>query len=402
MTESVIQLPTAGEPVFDTFDRICRRGPVVPIELPGNVSAWIAVSYQAVSEILAADGTVFSKNARNCPALHDGTIPADWPMRAFTDIDHMLNMDGADHRRLKKTIGQAFSPARVAALEPRIRRIVTELIDDIPDPTGEVDLVEDVTMPFPVRVICELFGVPVSDQRQFRGWAATIMSHLSTAEQIQAAMGALIGYLTELLNSKRHNPGDDLTSALLQANADNGLADKELVDMLWLVLMAGHETTVHLLGNAVVTLCTHPEQLAKARADDRWADVVEEMLRFRSPAGNMFNRYALRDVTIAGVDIPAGAIVGWYGGVGRDPDHYPGADIFDIDRDFRDQLAFGRGPHFCLGAHLARLEARIALSALFNRFPRLRLACDPAVIPYSPQFITCGPLTLPVLLDSSA
>ncbi|WP_067481019.1 hypothetical protein [Nocardia amamiensis] len=149
MTESVIQLPTAGEPVFDTFDRICRRGPVVPIELPGNVSAWIAVSYQAVSEILAADGTVFSKNARNCPALHDGTIPADWPMRAFTDIDHMLNMDGADHRRLKKTIGQAFSPARVAALEPRIGRIVTELIDDIPDPSGEVDLVEDVTMPFP-------------------------------------------------------------------------------------------------------------------------------------------------------------------------------------------------------------------------------------------------------------
>ncbi|WP_330232194.1 cytochrome P450 [Nocardia sp. NBC_00508] len=402
MTESVIQLPTAGEPVFDTFDRICRRGPVVPIELPGNVSAWIAVSYQAVSEILAGDGTVFSKNARNCPALHDGTIPAEWLLRAFTDIDHMLNSDGADHRRLRKTIGQAFSPGRVAALEPRIRRIVTELIDAIPDPTAEVDLVAELTMPFPVRVICELFGVPVSDQRQFRRWAATIMSHLSTGDEIQAAMGAMIGYLTELLDSKRRHPGDDLTSALLQANADNGLTDHELVDMLWLVIMAGHETTVHLLGNAVVTLCTHSEQLAKARAQDRWADVVEEMLRFRSPVGNLFNRYALRDVTITGVDIPAGAIVGWYGGVGRDPDHYPSADVFDIDHNCRDQLAFGRGPHFCLGAPLARLEARTALSALFNRFPSLRLACDPTEIPYSPQFITCGPLTLPVLLDSTA
>ncbi|WP_327101353.1 cytochrome P450 [Nocardia vinacea] len=399
MNESVIQLPTAGEPMFETFERIRRRGPVVPIELAGNVAAWVAVSYQAVGEILAGDGTLFSKNARNCPALHDGTIPADWPMRAFTDIDHMLNLDGAEHRRLRKTIGQAFTPGRVATLEPRIRRIITELIDDIPDPTAEVDLVANVTMPFPVRVICELFGVPTSDQRQFRGWATTIMSHLSTGEEIQAAMGAMIGYLTELLNSKRRRPGDDLTSALLQANADNGLTDKELVDMLWLVIMAGHETSVHLLGNAVVTLCTHSEQLAKARAEDRWEDVVEEMLRFRSPVGNMFNRYALQDVTIDGIDIPAGAIVGWYGGVGRDPSHYPSADNFDIDHDHRDQLAFGRGPHFCLGAPLARLEGRTALSALFNRFPRLRLACDPAAIPYSPQFITCGPLALPVVLD---
>ncbi|WP_433714227.1 cytochrome P450 family protein [Nocardia sp. CA-084685] len=402
MTEPVAQLPTAGELIVDTFDRIGRRGPIVPIELPGNVVAWVAVSHKAVSEVLAGDGTVFSKNPRNCPALQDGTIPADWPLRALTDIDHMISKDGDDHRRLRKTISQAFTPRRVAALEPRIQQMATELIDDLPDRNAEIDIVSNYTTPLPVRVIGELFGVPASEQPQFRIWASTVMSHLSTGDEIQAAMAGMLGYLAELLDRKRRTPSDDLTSALLEANIENGLTDDELVNMLWLVLMAGHETTVHLLGNAVVTLCTHPEQLAKAQAEDRWKEVVEEMLRFRSPVAVVIpTRYALQDVTIAGVGIPAGSMVGWYGGVGRDPEHYPDAGTFDIDRDHRDQLAFGRGPHICLGAHLARLESHIALSTLFNRFPRLRLACDPTQI-YSPNFITFGPLELPVLLEPSA
>ncbi|MGO4615297.1 cytochrome P450 [Nocardia sp. 2YAB30] len=399
MTESVIQLPTAGESVFDTYERIRRRGPIVEIELPGNVAAWMAVSHRAVSEVLAGDGTLFSKNAKNCPALHDGTIAADWPLRALTDIDHMLNKDGEDHRRMRKTISRAFSPGRVAALEPRIQQIASELIDALPDGPDEIDLVPGYTTPLPVRVICELFGVAPSEQPQIRSWATTFVSQTSTGDQMQAAMQGIIGYLTELLDRKRHTPGEDLTSALLQANVEDGLTDNELVDMLWLVIIAGHETTVHLLGNAIIALCTHPEQLAEARAQDRWKDVVEETLRFRSSACTMFNRYALRDVRIAGVDIPAGAIVGWDAGVGRDPERHQNADVFDISRDHRDQLAFGHGPHFCLGAPLARLESRIALSTLFNRFPRLTLGCDPALIPYSPQIITCGPLTLPVLLD---
>ncbi|WP_406277470.1 cytochrome P450 [Nocardia sp. NBC_00881] len=402
MTESVVHLPTAGESVFDTYERIRQQGTVVPIELPGEVAAWLAVSHQAVSEILAGDGTLFSKNARNCPALHDGTIPADWPLRALTDIDHMLNKDGDDHRRARKGISQAFTPARVAALEPRIRQITTELIDDLRDHNTEIDLVSHFTTPLPVRVICELFGVPAGEHAQIRRWATTVVSHTSTGEETQTAVTEMIAYLTELLDRKRRAPGDDLTSALLHANGENGLADDKLVETLWLVIIAGHETTVHLLGNAVIALCSHPEQLAKAQAEDRWADVVEEILRFRTSACVMFNRYALQDVTIAGVDIPAGAIVGWYAGVGRDLRRHPDADSFDIDHDHRDQLAFGRGPHFCLGAPLARLESRIALSTLFNTFPRLSLACDPGLIPHSPQFITCGPLALPVLLDTAA
>ncbi|AHH20325.1 putative cytochrome P450 [Nocardia nova SH22a] len=397
MTESVISLPTPGESVFDTYDRIRSLGAVVPIAL-GGVSAWAAVSHRAVSELLAADGTLFSKNSRNCPALHDGTVPAEWPMRALTDIDHMLNMDGAEHRRLRKTIGQAFTPARVAAMEPRIRQITDELIDGFASETGEVDLIPAFTTPLPVRVICDLFGVEQADEPLIRDWVVTITSPYATGEQTAAAMGAMTVHLTGLLAEKRRNPGDDLTSALLAVDADDELTDEELVNMLWVVITAGHETTVYLLSNAIVALCGNPVQLDKAITGDRWRDVVEEALRYRSPLATAFIRYALEDVTIAGVDLPAGAMVVWYGGVGRDPEHYPDATVFDIDHDQRDQLAFGRGPHFCLGAPLARLESAIALQTLFGRFPKLELACDVSELSYGPQFITSGPQTLPVRL----
>lgn len=359
----------------------------------------MAVSHQAVSEVLAGDGTLFSKNAKNCPVMHDGTVPADWPLRVLTDADHLLNKDGADHMRMRRAIARAFTPVRVAQLQPRIQRLTDDLIDRFAD-LPEVDLVEHFTMPLPVGVICELFGVPAGDQSKFRGWTATLVSHTSTGEQTQAAMQEMAGYLTGLVSDKHANPGDDLTSDLVRAQTEHGLADAELVEMLWIIIVAGHETTMHLLGNAVVALSANPDQLAAAKDGDRWSDVVEETLRYRNAACAMFNRYALSDVQIAGVDIPAGAIVGWYAGVGRDPQKHTDADVFDIDRDNSDQLAFGRGPHFCLGAHLARLESRIALATLFGRFPQLRLACDPAEIPYAPQFMTNGPLSVPVQLHT--
>src|SRR6266568_2714388 len=365
MTESVIQLPTAGESVLDTYERISRRGAVVPVEMIGGVEAWIATSYRAVQEVLAGEGTVFSKNARTCQALRDGTIPADWPMRALTDIDHMLNKDGEDHRRLRRTISAAFTPARVAGLESRIHRIAEEFIDDFAGETGEFDLIPRFTLPLPVRVICELYGVAEADRPRIRGWAATFVSDTAGAEQMQTAMAEMLAFLAEFLETKRRQPADDLTSAMLAANTDNLTAD-EMVNMLWLVIVAGHETTVHLLANAIVALCDNPAQLDKALAGDRWADVVEEALRYRSPVYTASFRYTQREVTIAGVDLPKGAIVIWNGNVGRDAQRYPDADVFDIDHDHRGQLAFGKGPHICLGAPLARLEARIALSALFN------------------------------------
>lgn len=399
MSEPLIQLPTPGESILTTHRRILRAGEVVPIELPGGVPAWMAVSHRAVGEVL--DDKMFAKHPSNCPALRDGRIPADWPLRALTDAEHMLNQDGAEHRRLRKTINKAFTSARIAAMEPRIRQIAAELVDDLPV-DSDTDLVANYTTPLPVRVICDLFGVPMDEQPRLKDWTLTIVSATSTGEETQAAMAAMGAYFTELLARKRREPGDDLTSALLAAVEENELTDEELVGMLWLVIVAGHETTVHLLGNAVIALHEHPDQLARAQTEDRWADVVEETLRYRSSVFGGLMRYALEDVTVAGVEIPAGGMTLWNGGVGRDPRKYTDADTFDIDREHHDQLAFGRGPHFCLGAPLARLESRIALATLFGRYPDLALTVDPGDIEYTLQISTFGPVALPVRLKPNA
>ncbi len=172
--------------------------------------AWIAVGHRAVSEVL--DDKMLARHPSHCPALRDGRIPVDWPLRALTDAEHMLNQDGAEHRRLRKTINKAFTPARIAALEPRIQQITTELPNDLPI-DGDVGLVANYTTPLPVRAICELFGVPVDEQPQLEDRTLTIVSATSTGEEAQAAMGAMGGYFTELLARKRREPGDDRTSA---------------------------------------------------------------------------------------------------------------------------------------------------------------------------------------------
>ncbi|MGW1742594.1 cytochrome P450 family protein [Nocardia sp. NPDC001965] len=399
MSENVIQFPTPGEPMYDTVERLIRAGEVVPIELIGGVGAYIATSHRAANQVL--DDKVFAKHPSNCPALHDGRIPADWPLRALTDAEHMLNQDGAQHRRLRQTINKAFTPSRIAALEPQIQQIADELIADFPD-SEVIDLVANYTVPMPVRVICNLFGVPLDMQSQLKDWTLTIVSAHSTGEQTQAAMAAMSGYFVELIASKRAEPGDDLTSALLQANAENELTEEELIGVLWLVIVAGHETTVHLLGNAVIALRDHPGQLAKAQTENRWADVVEEALRYRSSVVGALMRYPVEDVTVAGVDIPAGTPTLWWGGVDRDPSLVPNAEVFDIDHEHRDQLVFGRGPHFCLGAPLARLESKIALQTLFTRFPKLILAVPSTEIEYAVQTSTAGPVEVPVRLNSAS
>ncbi|MFC9897856.1 cytochrome P450 [Nocardia sp. NPDC127579] len=397
MPETVIQLPTPGESMRDTYRRIRAAGEVVAVDLPGGVPAWVATSHRAVTEVL--DEKLFAKNATHCPALRNGTIAADWPMRALTDSEHMLNQDGAEHRRLRKTINKAFTPARIAALQPRIEAIAAELIDSLPA-ADTIDLVANYATPLPVRVICELFGVPQPEQPWIKTWTETVLSSTSTGAQAQTAMQSMVAYFAELLQRKRSTPGDDLTSALLAANTDNELTDSELVDMLWVVIVAGHETTVHLLGNAIIALDAHPDQLALALAEDRWAAVVEEVLRYESSVAGALMRYARTDIQVAGVDIPAGAMMLWHGGVGRDVLHYTDAEVFDIARDQRDLLAFGHGPHFCLGAPLARLESRVALSTLYRRYPRLTLACPAGEIDYAAQITTVGPVAVPVRLDS--
>lgn len=405
MSGSRFLFPTPGEPILDTYDRLRKTGPVVPIELPGGVEAWSINSYAGVADLLARDNGVFSRDPRHWHALRDDTVPPDWPLLPLVSGDHLQVKDGADHRRLRGLIARAFTAARVEALAPRIAETTAALIERIAEAGDGVDLVTAFNEPLPMSVICDLYGVPAPDRARLRGWTVTLLSHTSTGQEAATAHQELLAYLASLVELKRREPGDDLTTGLVRAHdEEDRLSDGELVSALWVMLIAGHETTVHLLGNAIVALCAHPEQRALAIARDLWPEVVEEILRYRSSVIGSPFRYTVTDATVEGVDIPAGEAL-WlsYAHIGTDTARYgDDADRFDITREQTGHLAFGHGPHFCIGAPLARLEARIALAALFGRFPELSLAVDPGAIPYTPSHITYGPMSLPVNLGPVA
>jgi cytochrome P450 len=391
-------LPAPGEHIYDTQVRLRGLGPVVPVELPGGVAAWTATTHAAVHELLA-DDKVYARNARHWPALHDGTIAADWPFRPFVEGDNMLMQDGADHRRMRTLVNQAFTPARVEALALRIARIAAALADDLAAAGDGADLVTLFSGVLPLQVICELFGIPEVDRPQFRTWTRQVMS---AGDQALAAHQAMTGYLTRFADYRRSDPRDDLTSMLIkvQADGDVTLSDEELADLLWLILLAGHETTTHLLSNAVVALSRHPGQRDLAVRDGLWAQATDETLRRYPSVATVFMRYTTRDTTLAGVALPAGAaIVLSLAAALTDPaQHGPDADRFDITRGLQPGLQFGHGPHFCLGAPLGRLEGRIALAVLYERFPKLHLAIDPAELTYT-SFATPGPTSVPVVLS---
>ncbi|MGV9801375.1 cytochrome P450 family protein [Mycobacterium sp. NPDC003449] len=392
------KLPATDERIIQTHARFRSLGPVIPLRLPGEVTVWAATSHAAVREVLQGDGRLFAKHLSKWRAYREGRIADDWALMPLLRNEHMLMQDGAVHSRLRRLMSTAFTPRRVQALEPFIEHVVDDLLDNM---NQSVDLASDFAEQVPMAVICELFGVPSSDRSNIRTWTSTQFSTTATPEQTAAAARELAAYIRSLVESKRGSRDDDLTTALIRAHDDEGqLSTQELVDSLRLMLIAGHETTLYLISSAVVALLTHPDQLNAVMESNRWPDVIEETLRLHTPVAGSAFRYALRDVTVAGVEISSGeAIYLCYSGAGTDMAAYgDDAACFDIDRK-QSHLAFSYGPHFCLGAPLARLEARIALSRLFRRFPGMSLTVEPEQIPYTPSFITNGPVSVPVTLN---
>lgn len=405
MTASLPAFPAADERPLDTCIRLREIAPVVEVEFPGGVPAYLALTHNAIREILAGDNKTFVRDPKHWPALYDGSIPADWPLRNIVQGDHMATKDGADHRRLRGLVGKGFTPARVQAMEPRIQELVDQLLDDLIAAGDGVDLVPAFSEALPMAVICELFGVPESDRLRLRNWTAALLAHTTPPEEAFATSNSLMAFLRALVESKEKTPGDDLTSGLVQARDDGDqLTTDELVGVLWLMLIAGHETTVHLIGNAVIALSQRPDQLKLAKSENRWAEVVEETVRYRHSVMMTSFRFTLEDVTIAGVDIPKGNAVGVvYQASSLDPAEYgETAGEFDITREQTGNLGFGHGPRYCVGAPLARLESRLALETLYRRLPDLTLAIDPADIPYSPSFFTIGPLSIPINLGTTS
>ncbi|MFR9731751.1 cytochrome P450 family protein [Saccharopolyspora sp. MS10] len=400
----VAALDPAGADVHGEADRLRAHGAAALVDLPGGIPAWVVTDHAELRGLLG-DPRVSKDPRQHWPAWIDGEVPADWPLISWVGVDNMFTAYGPDHKRLRGLVSKAFTPRRVEALRPRVEEITAGLLDGLAAaPEGELDLRAEFTYPLPIAVITELFGVPAELRGELRRIVDEVFRTSATPEETAATAQAMGRFLAELIEAKRREPGDDLTSGLLAARdeEENRLSERELADTLILMIGAGHETTVNLLGQAVVALTTHPEQLAALRAGEiGWDDVVEETLRWQPALANVPLRFATTDIELGdGTVIGRGdAILASYAAANRDPGHYADPARFDARRGARDHLAFGFGQHFCLGAALARLEAHVALPALFDRFPKLELAVPADRLEPSESFISNGPRRLPVRLD---
>lgn len=366
--------------------------------------AW-AVADQALLKDLLTDPRVSKDPRQHWPRWINGEITPDWPLFTWVAVQNMFTAYGGDHKRLRTLVSKAFTARRTAALRPRIEAITEDLLRGLEAvPEGETaDLREAFCYPLPIQVICELFGVPEESRDDLRRCVASVFHTEASPEEVATTFADLHAVLGGLVAAKRKEPGDDMTSGLIAAREEDGsrLSEGELVDTLILMISAGHETTVNLLDNAVHALLTHPEQLAQVRSGDvPWNDVVEETLRARAPVANLPLRYAVEDIEAGGVVIREGdAIMAAYAAANTDPGlHGDDAGAFDARRADKDHLAFGHGVHFCLGAPLARLEAEVALPALFGRFPALAMAAADEELQPVVSFISNGHRSLPARL----
>jgi cytochrome P450 len=300
---------------------------------------------------------------------------------------------------LRRLVQKAFTPGRVAALRPRIEAITASLLDAMAE--GVVDLITAFAFPLPMTVICELLGIPDGDREEFKTWSQVILSSTATFDEYRAAGGAMYAYFTRLLADKRAAPADDLLSALITArDSGDSLDEPELLAMIFLLLVAGHETTVNLIATGTLALLTHPSELSRLRADPSLLPgAIEELLRYANPLNHATDRYAPEPLEVGGVMIPADEpVLVVTSSANRDPARFPDPDRLDLGRDASGHVAFGHGIHYCVGAPLARLEGEIAFGALLSRFPGLSLAVDPATLRWRPSSLIHGLETLPVRL----
>ena len=299
-------------------------------------------------------------------------------------LNSMVMKDPPDHRRLRNLVSKAFTPAMVAGLTARVEAITSELLDAMARRPG-VELVEDLALPLPLTVIAEMLGVSPEDRAAFR----TLFAKLVDPDALNPVgfvrnlprMARLNRFIRRLIALRRERPGDDLMTALVRAEeGGDRLSEDELVSMVFLLLFAGHEPTVNLIANGVQALLAHPDQLALLRERPELIDTaIEELLRFTNPVGTVSPRFAREDMEVAGVPVPRGAtLMLLLASANLDEAAFPNAHRLDLTRDPNRHVSFGLGAHFCLGAPLARLEARVAIPALLRRFPRMRLAVPPS------------------------
>ena len=411
--KSRLVIDPTGSDIHGEADRIREKGPVTRVELPDGVEAW-AVSSTELLKRLLTDSRVSKDPRRHWPVWINGEVSPEWPLFTWVAVQNMFTAYGGEHKRLRTLVSKAFTARRSAALQPRIEEITKGLLDRIAEALrkGEpIDLREEFCYPLPIQVISELFGLPEEKGSELRAVVDGVFHTSATPEEVTDNYARLYAAMGELVILKRELPADDLTSGLIAARDDEGdtrLSEQELLDTLVLMISAGHETTVNLIDNAIHALLTHPEQLAHVREGRAtWDDVIEETLRVQAPVASLPLRYAVEDLELSELGGPDGVVIGKgeailaaYAAAGRDPGKYgEDAGRFDVTRLDKEHLAFGYGVHHCLGAPLGRMEARIALPALFERFPGLALAVPQEELRPVDSFISNGHRALPVRLS---
>jgi vitamin D3 1,25-hydroxylase len=371
--------------------------PVREVDFEGG-RTWLVTRYSDVRAGLTDER--LAKDWRSgLPAEERAAAPPGLP----APMSHMLtSLDPPEHTRLRSLVTQAFTARRIAELRPRVEAVANDLLDALPE-DEPIDLVARYAIVLPMVVICELLGVPELDREEFARLSTVLIDECPEPE-LQLASAQMATYLEGLVATKRAAPDNALLSALIAASDEGDrLSDLEVVAMAMLLLMAGHETTAVFITNSVRALLTDPAARERLATPPSAAALVEELLRWGSPALNASLRFATEDLEIGGVRIPKGASVMLStGGANRDPARFTDPAQFDPDRDTTGHLAFGHGIHRCLGAALVRLEGEIALATLFNRFPRLRAAASPDELTFRHSVHVHAPRTYPVVLGPEA
>jgi cytochrome P450 len=393
MTESLLgpmTIPTERDNPFDPPELLRHPQPVTRLSFPDGHLGWLVTRHSTARQVLSDPRFSARQELVHFP------VPLPISQRAEpAQPGWLVRMDPPDHTRYRRLLVGQFTTRRLNLLAPHIENIAEAHLDAMQAQGPPADLVEAYALPIPSLVICELLGVPVADREQFQHHTAMLTRLNTSTDEVMAAIGAVGEFVLKLVQTKRATPGDDLLSGLVHAG---DLTDEELTNIAVLLLITGHETTGHMIAHGVYALLSDPRQLALLRHDPSLVDrTVEELMRYLSIVQTGISRAALEDVTVDGQDIKAGDTVTiWISTVNRDAEVFNDPDVMDITRTATGHMSFGHGIHQCLGQPLARLEMRIAYTALLRRFPDLRLAVNPADVAMRTDMAVYGVQHLPV------
>ncbi|MBB5939167.1 cytochrome P450 [Streptomyces zagrosensis] len=388
---------------YPAYAWLREHAPMYRTTLPSGVEAWLVTRYADAKQVLADPR--LSKNPQRHSAAAHARGRVGIPGERNADLMmHLLNIDPPDHTRLRRLVSAAFTPRRVAEFAPRVQELTDRLIDDFVE-RGSADLIHEFAFPLPIYAICDMLGVPAEDQDDFRDWAGMMIRHGGGPRGgVARSVKKMRSYLADLIHRKREGLGDDLISGLIRASDDGEhLSENEAAAMCFVLLFAGFETTINLIGNGTLALLRHPAERARLQAalaagDTALLDTgVEELLRYDGPVELATWRFATEPLTVAGERVAEGdPVLVVLAAADRDPERFTDPDRLDLTRRDNQHLGYGHGIHYCIGAPLARIEARTAIGTLLTRLPDLQLAADPSELRWRGGLIMRGLRTLPV------